>query len=187
MLGSESIEADAQAAEFCNVYRDYYPQVFRYMRRRTDEESALDATADTFLVAWRRLDDLPEGDSILPWLYGVARRVLSNQRRGQRRWRALSSKVAATTSTSVASVEATVVPEDHVQTVLDAMARLRPGDREVLQLAQWEELSHAEIGVVLGCSAHAVDQRMHRAMRRLKSELPRDWKASGRNGEGGSP
>jgi len=80
-----------------------------------------------------------------------------------------------------------VVPEDHVQTVLDAMARLRPGDREVLQLAQWEELSHAEIGVVLGCSAHAVDQRMHRAMRRLKSELPRDWKASGRNGEGGSP
>ncbi len=187
MLGSESIEADAQAVEFCDVYRAFYPQVFRYMRRRTDEESALDATADTFLVAWRRLNDLPEGESILPWLYGVARRVLSNQRRGQRRWRALGSKVAATTSTSVPSVEAQVIPEDHVQTVLDAMARLRPGDREVLQLAQWEELSHAEIGVVLGCSTHAVDQRMYRAMRRLESELPQDWKVPGSNGKEDSP
>lgn len=187
MLSSRSSATAEQEEAFCHVYHSYYPQVFRYLRRRTDEQSAMDATAETFLVAWRRRNDMPAGTSCLPWLYGVARRVLSNQRRGERRRKALTLKVAATARRSEPSIEERVVPEDHIQAVLQAMARLRPDDREVLRLAEWEGLSHAEIGVAMGCSTHAVDQRMYRAMRRLASELPSDWSAPDRIQKEGSP
>ena len=61
---------------FRSLYLDHYKQVYMYFRRRTDIECARDGTADTFLVAWRRLDDIPPEDKTLPWLYGTARRVL---------------------------------------------------------------------------------------------------------------
>ena len=48
--------------------------------------------AETFLVAWRRLDDVPA--DALPWLYGVARRVLANQRRSADRGAALERRLA---------------------------------------------------------------------------------------------
>ena len=61
-------------------------EVFAYCRRRADPDTAADCAAETFLVAWRRLDDVPDGDPALGWLYGVARRVLANEHRRNRRW-----------------------------------------------------------------------------------------------------
>ena len=69
---------------FRSLYLDYYKQVYMYFRRRTDTECAKDGTAETFLVAWRRFDQLPADDRVLPWLYGTARRVLANQWRSRR-------------------------------------------------------------------------------------------------------
>lgn len=161
------------------LYRAYYRQVFMYFKRRTDHENALDGTAETFLVAWRRRNDMPTGDSALPWLYGVARRVLANQRRGRDRFNRLTERVGWNARRAAASAEAQVVRDEHIQEVADAMDLLRPGDREVLRLAEWEGLSHAEIGLALGCSAHAVDQRVHRALKRLRANLPRRWEGTG--------
>ncbi len=185
MLGSRSSATAEQEEAFCDAYHTYYPHVFRYLRRRTDEQSAMDATADTFLVAWRRRNDMPGETSCLPWLYGVARRVLSNQRRSQRRWRALTTKIAATSGRCDPSIEERVIHDDRTQAVIDAMAKLRPDDQELLRLAEWEGLSHAEIGVAVGCSTHAVDQRMYRAMKRLAAELPHDWSEPDRTPEEG--
>ena len=76
---------DPRAERFERLYATYHPQVFGYVLRRCGRpEDAADVIAETFLVVWRRLDDLPVDDEIRPWLYGVARRVLSNQRRGAR-------------------------------------------------------------------------------------------------------
>lgn len=79
------VERTDEREEFSALYREHYGAVLRYCRRRTDEETARDAAAETFLVAWRRREVVPQDP--LPWLYGVARRVLANAARGAGRQR----------------------------------------------------------------------------------------------------
>ena len=63
------------------MFDEHHPRVLRYaLRRCTSAEAAEDAAAEVFLVAWRRVDEVPP-DS-LPWLFATARRVIANQRRG---------------------------------------------------------------------------------------------------------
>ena len=171
---------------FRTLYLGHYRQVYMYFRRRTDIERARDGTAETFLVAWRRLDDVPGGDRTLPWLYGTARRVLANQWRSRRRSDHLQERLGGIAARADPGPEARVVPSAEAQSVRDAMGRLRKTDREVIRLAEWEGLSHGEIAVALGCTVHAVDQRMFRARRRLAGELGVGVPAVARPAEGGA-
>ena len=79
---------------FEEMFREHYGAVRGYALRRIPGDLAQDAVAETFLVAWRRLDDFPADP--LPWLFGVARRVLANQRRSADRSSALERRLAAT-------------------------------------------------------------------------------------------
>ena len=79
---------------FERVYRDHHSAVRAYVLRRAEPELAQDALSETFLAAWRRLDELP-GDIPCPWLLATARRTLSNQRRSVRRLGGLRERVAA--------------------------------------------------------------------------------------------
>ena len=79
---------------FEELFREHYGAVRGYALRRAARELAQDAVSETFLVAWRRLDDVPA--DALPWLFGVARRVLANQRRSAARSSALEQRLAAT-------------------------------------------------------------------------------------------
>ncbi len=162
---------DSEArVRFLRLFETHGEKVLLYFKRRTDPESARDGAADTFLVAWRRIDEIPK-DKELPWLYGVARRVLSQQRRSSHRGQRLTQKLSGMTPPDVPAPDAVVVRNAEYAAVMDALERLRPRDREVLRLAVWEELPHADIGTILGCSAHAVDQRLYRATRKLAREL----------------
>ena len=162
---------DSDEARFRGLYESYASAILAYFRRRTDSETAKDCTADTFLVAWRRLDDVPEQP--LPWLYGVARRVLSNHRRSTGRMARLVDRLRRQPSEAAADPELVVIRRFEDSDLAEAMMRLRPEDRELLFLSTWEELPHGDIGTVLGCSSHAVDQRVYRAMHRLARELGR--------------
>jgi len=159
--------------QFRRLYRAHYHQVYAYFKRRTDIESAADATVETFMVVWRRIGDVPDGDDALPWLYGVSRRVLANQRRGLRRKIRLDHKLSGFGSEPEPSPEAVIVRGSEIQEVLDAFDRLKPSDQELLRLAEWEELPHAEIAEALGINRTAVDQRIHRALDRLEKEVRR--------------
>jgi RNA polymerase sigma-70 factor (ECF subfamily) len=175
---------------FRSAYRTYYRQVYVYFRRRTDIESARDGCADTFLIVWRRIDDLPDGPDALPWLYGIARRVLANQWRSRKRSDRLRDRLFGFGAEPEPSPETIVVRAPHVQNVLDALERLRPIDREVLLLSEWEGQSHKEIAAAVGCKPHAVDQRIYRAKHRLEDELRRaESSAAGLldQREGGAP
>jgi RNA polymerase sigma-70 factor (ECF subfamily) len=66
-----------------------------------------------------------------------------------------------------------VVRAPHIQNVLDALDRLKPIDREVLLLSEWEGQSHKDIAAAVGCKPHAIDQRIYRAKHRLEDELRR--------------
>ena len=175
MAGGSTLEDTSPDQRFGRIYGAYHLEIYGYLRRRTDADTARDASAETFLVLWRRLGDAPDGDAVRPWLYGVARKALANQQRSQRRFFGLRRRLSnvGEEPPSNPNPEAVVVRAAEIREVDDAMGRLSPADQELLRLVAWEELSHEDIGVILGCKPHAVDQRLLRAKRRLEHELRR--------------
>ncbi|GGO62659.1 RNA polymerase sigma factor [Nonomuraea cavernae] len=162
---------DDRRRRFEDLYRANHDPVLGYVVRRTSNgHDAADVFAETFLTVWRRLDDVPAGEKARPWLFGVARRVLANHHRGERRHTALTARLASELS---AIQHLREEPAD-MDALAEAFAELSDGYREVLSLADWEGPSAAEIGIVLGCSTTAVRIRLHRARRRLARALLED-------------
>jgi RNA polymerase sigma factor (sigma-70 family) len=155
---------------FEEVYEDHYDAVLRYALRRTSREDALDAAAETFEVAWRRRRDMPAGRE-LPWLYGVARNVLSHQRRSARRRQAATSHLGGVAYCRDDEVEIQVVQLQQVEDMVGAINRLGEADQEVIRLAGWEELDREELSVALGCTPNAATKRLNRALDHLAHEL----------------
>jgi RNA polymerase sigma factor (sigma-70 family) len=171
-LGCPEIESyvrDAAEAQFARLYADHSRDVLAYALPRTaGPEDAADVVAETFLVAWRRAREVPDGAEARLWLLGVARRVVANQRRGEGRRTRLAERMRTELRAMSAAHSAPGAPEN---TVMGALGRLRPDDRELLLLAGWEGLKSPQIAKVLGISAVAARTRLHRARRRLRAEL----------------
>jgi RNA polymerase sigma-70 factor (ECF subfamily) len=169
-MGPGQIEMEALGQElaqvrFTKLYRDHGRAVLEYaLRRVEDREDAADVVAETFLVVWRRMGEVPIGDGARLWLYGVARNVLANLHRAERRRTRLGRRLAETLRTEIA---AHPEPSGGAAAVLRAIAELGDQDQELLRLVTWEELSPSEAGRVLGISALAARSRLHRARRRL--------------------
>ncbi len=159
---------NARRERFEQVFATHREAVLGYLRRRTDSgHDAADLLADTFLVAWRRLDDVPLDPQTRPWLYGVARRVLANHRRGEGRRHALATKLRGELSDAVP-----VHPLlDDAAPAARAFRALPEQDRELLSLVAWEELDTGQIATVLGISRNAVRIRLHRARKRFAKLL----------------
>lgn len=163
---SEQVAGDAEE-RFRQLYSDHYRAIAGYALRRGSPGDAADIVAETFLVAWNRLADVPSGNAQRRWLYAVARNVAANQRRGARRRERLVDRLRF-------EVHAQPVAMEHspdVSSIRTALARLRPADRELLCLAAWENLAPADIAAVVGCSPGAAKVRLHRARRRFQNEL----------------
>lgn len=158
----------ARRRRFEAMYADHHARVLGYVLRRTDSpDDAADMLAETFLVAWRRLDDAPAGEVSRLWLYGVARRVLANQRRGERRRTQLADRLREELSDQIPLA----APSGEGTSLAVAFRSLADGDREVLALQGWEGLDAGEIATVLGCSRNAARIRLHRARRRLRAAI----------------
>ena len=146
----------------------HHGPVLGYVLRRTDSaEDAADVIGDVFLTAWRRLDDVPGGEPARLWLYGVARKVLANHHRGERRRSALTERLRADLAAAYRPPEFT----GELAQIAAAFRRLPEAERELLALSAWEGLGNGEIAVVLGCSRNAVRIRLFRARKRFAAEL----------------
>jgi len=146
---------------FDALFRAYSSDIVAYCGWRSEASSdADDAVAEVFLTAWRRLDDLPDGNAARVWLYATARRVIANQRRSRRRRLALRDRLAH--EATDAAVQMFPTRSDD-RSVHETLRRLRPRDREVLLLAEWESLTPTEIATVLGCRVETARGRLHRA------------------------
>ncbi len=162
---SRSITDDA---EFRKVYDAHHPSVARYCLRRLPEDEARDAVSETFLIAWRRQDAIPAGDDALLWLYGVARNVVRNSQRSQRRRIRVSARAASEPAYPVDSPEVQVVRNEQDSEILAALATLKPDDQEAIRLRAYEDLSLRQISLVLGCTEEAAKKRVSRALGRLR-------------------
>lgn len=149
------------------MYSQHCSAVRTFVHRRIDPVVADDVVAEVFLVAWRRYDDAPS--DTLPWLLGIARGILANQRRGQARRSALYERLASS------------VPRDNpepgretlgrISPVLRACASLNPRDQEILLLVAWDGLDRGQAARALGISTAQFAVRLHRARRRLQRAL----------------
>ena len=165
-------------SRFDALYREHVPAIAAYCRGRTRSLSdAEDAVAEVFLIAWRRLDDVPADNKARTWLYATARRVLANQARGRSRRHKLTGRLV------------TERPDDRVSDdpltaqVREALSALGPRDREILLLAEWESLSPAEIAETLGEPAATIRVRLHRARARFRVVFETLPSANGVEGE----
>lgn len=149
------------------VFLRHAAELTRFARRRVGADAAADIVSSTFLVACRRLDDMPAGNA-RPWLYAIARLVIANELRGRRRREQLDERVARTSPEST---------PDEIDAITDrlrvhaALARLSELDQEALRLTEWEQLSAHEAAQVLGCTVIAFKARLHRARRRFTAAL----------------
>ncbi|GAB3984806.1 sigma-70 family RNA polymerase sigma factor [Actinoallomurus acanthiterrae] len=159
---------DERRRRFEEIYAACHDPVLGYVMRRTEDgHDAADVLAETFLVAWRRLDEIPAGDRARPWLFGVARRVLANHRRGERRRTALGDRLRTELGDAVRAADHRI----ESGAVAEAFRSLSDDDRELLSLVGWEGLDAGQIATVLGCSRNAVRVRLHRARKRFAREL----------------
>jgi RNA polymerase sigma factor (sigma-70 family) len=166
---------DERRHRFEELYAANCGPILGYVLRRTDNpDDAADVIAETFLTAWRRLDAVPPGDEARLWLYGVARRVLANHRRGERRRAVLADRLRAELTANYRPAQYT----GELAGFAAAFRTLPEADRELLALVGWEGLDPGQAAEVLGCSRNAVRIRLHRARRRLADACARDQAVS---------
>jgi RNA polymerase sigma-70 factor, ECF subfamily len=141
--------------------------VLAYALRRIDPATAEETVSEVFMIAWRRMGDMPPDP--LPWLLACARRVLANQRRAARRRIALEDRLSSDGETFPAAE----LDEVSDRPLARALGELSEEDRELLLLVAWEELEPEQTAIVLGCSRRTLAVRLHRARRRLAVLLQR--------------
>jgi RNA polymerase sigma-70 factor, ECF subfamily len=169
MAQGNRVTDDELQRRFEDTFRSNFDALLAYAVARADLESAKDAVASAFLVAWRRRAEIP--DPSLPWLIGVVRRTLGDQRRSYERSTSLARKLAAQPETLVGPGDRADTPTPADVLVLAALRDLSERDQELLRLVAWDGLTNAEIAEATRTPRRVVALRLHRARRRLQEAL----------------
>lgn len=162
-MSSQSRAPDREP-RFTSLFEATYADLLRFAQRRVHSDHAEDVVAESFLVAWRRLDDLPRrrGDA-RAWLFGIARGVILNARRGAERQRALAVRLADVPIGSMPGFDADLVARQI--DVSRAWLRLSDVHQEALALAVFDGFSAPQAAAVLGISPVAYRLRLSRPSR----------------------
>lgn len=158
--------ARSEAQRFERLYEKHFNAVAGYLLARVDRDAAADALAATFEVAWRRIGEVPSYE--LPWLLGVARRVLANARRSRARQAALLERMMAATLSAQSGDDGDGAL---ALELANAIAELTAPQQEALLLIAWDGLSEREAALALGCSREAFAARLHRARARVRGAV----------------
>jgi len=172
-----SVDGERAAEAFESLYRRTYKKTLAYVIRRTAEPAdAHDVVAETYLIAWRRLDEFSKARSPQAWLYRVARLTLANHRRSSKRLSSLVGKIETQKHTPQSPPDPAQAAEsrDELRRMVSAMHSLSERDREILCLAAFEDLDHGDIALVLDIRKALVRSVLHRARKRLATALDVD-------------
>jgi RNA polymerase sigma factor (sigma-70 family) len=148
------------------------PDLLRYFARRVEPRAdAADCLSETMTVLWRRRRSLPDSlDEQRAWAFGIAKRVLANQRRGRVRHAALADRVRA----AVAVHGEPASPAADLHLANDALAVLNETDRELVRLIVWDGFGVAEAGALVGLGAGAARMRWSRAKDAMRAAMTID-------------
>lgn len=153
---------------FNDLYRSNRIELLNYFLRRTgNAEKAADCLAQTFLVIWRRIDDVPQEHEARLWIYGVARNILFDAKRSDHRYQTLVGRIAGFVQQLVTVQQESGIDEE-LEKALQSLSTL---DREIILLTSWEGLAPSEIAVVLDMNPNTVRTRLSRARTTLKEKL----------------
>ena len=169
---------ESDRERFEQLFRSNHAAVHSFARRRITPEQVEDVVSETFLVAWRRLSDVP--DEPVPWLLGVARNVVATRQRGDARRERLQARAQA----EYQEPSPEPIPGDPDGGLVSAaLNRLNEADREALTLVAWDGLTPSEAATVLGIPVNRFRVRLHRAGKRLRWALEAESEdASGERG-----
>jgi RNA polymerase sigma-70 factor, ECF subfamily len=159
----------AAIERFQALYAEHHARVYAYAVSRVGRQLADEVVSEVFLVAWRRLADVPA--PALPWLLTVARNTACSQFRGSARQRSIGAELRAWVSEAELSEPDVAEAVAERICVLTALAALPEADRELLTLVAWHGLKPNEAAQVVGCSTAAYFVRLHRARRRLERAM----------------
>ena len=162
---TEHVRTDAQVIaaslhdpeEFAHVYDRHAAAIHRYLLRRLGAEVAEDLTADTFTAAFRSRSrfDASQATGALPWLYGIASNLSARHRRHEvRGLRALArTGIDPVAHSWVEEADQRILARASNQQLAQALAELSAGDRDVLLLVAWADLTYAEVAQALAPSS----------------------------------
>ena len=160
---------DAVIERFQALYADHHGAVYAYAVSRVGRQLADEVVSEVFLVAWRRLADVPAQP--LPWLLTVARNTAGSLFRGSARQRSISAELQAWVTEAELSAPDVADQVAERIAVLTALTALPEADRELLTLVAWHGLKPNEAAQVVGCSTATYFVRLHRARRRLERAM----------------
>jgi RNA polymerase sigma factor (sigma-70 family) len=166
LLDVRDTQPDGDAVRFTALWEEHADRVLAYARRHVPPQDAQEIVAETFLVAWRRLADVP--GSALPWLLVVARNTIANHRRSGYRRALVDDELARLEAVAASTVAAEVTAAERTG-ALTRLAALSTTEREALLLVAWDGLTPSQAAQVAGCSVSAFHVRLFRARRRLKA------------------
>jgi RNA polymerase sigma factor (sigma-70 family) len=160
--------------QFAVIYDRYAATLYRYAHQRVGADVADDVVADAFFAAFRARGqyDLSRPDA-RPWLFGIlTRKLASHHRREMARYRAMArSAQEGVVDGPADEVAARVVADSARRPLAAALAALSPGDRDVLLLVAWGQLSYDEVAAALKIPPGTVASRLNRARRKVRKAL----------------
>lgn len=158
------------SARLAGIFEEHYDEVLAYCARRIGRTEAEDVASEAFTIASRRVEEI-EWETVVPWLFAVARGVLANRRRSIYRLGRVYGRMAGLAVAPSDSPDEVVIRNAEASEAIAALRRLRPSDREILMLSAWEELTAPRIAQSLGISVAATEKRLERAKHRLSRTL----------------
>jgi RNA polymerase sigma factor (sigma-70 family) len=178
LTDSELMERSiAYPACFAELFDRHHSELYRYLRRRAGPSLAADIAAETFLTAFARRDRYrPDKQSVRPWLYGIAHNLLRNHSRSERRqWLAYARHgglpdVDQSAADAFGSADSRADAAAAAARIGPVLAGLPTGDRDVLLLYAWADMSYADIASTLQIPVGTVRSRLNRARRQLRGE-----------------
>jgi RNA polymerase sigma factor (sigma-70 family) len=157
---------------FENAFEAEFPLLHRYLARRLGSSAADELAAETFAVAFRSWERLDPDRNVRPWLYGIAANLVRHHWRTEQRM--LRAYARTGVDPVVADDEAAVERLDaqtRQRELAEALAALRPAEREILLLHAWAELSDSEIADATGLPVGTVKSRLSRTRERMRNQF----------------
>jgi len=157
-------------AAFRELYEEFSGRTRRFAGALLDDGSAEDVQQEVWLSVYRRIGQLTDPGAFRTWLYMTTRHsVIDLLRRRRREAELLALQPAASKDTDVHEHHDTTEPDRAV--IRSAIAQLPPVQREVVMLRFWDDMTYAEISLIVGCSIGTVRSRLHYARRALEKLL----------------